>query len=110
MLILPENSKLQVTVGDVHEYACKTLESPFPIIPEAKKRKLVNHLVEYCASRARGDKELSRAILVLRKVAVEWNDVPLLLRAAKACSADVRINIMRVDGFISAYQAGAFYI
>lgn len=108
MLLWPEDVELEVTVGDVHEYACDTLDLSLSIAPEGKERTLVDHLMECCANQVKNDEQLSRAICVLRKTAVRWNDAPLLLRAAKACKADVRINLMGVNGFISAYQAFGF--
>lgn len=108
MLIWPENEELKVTVGDVYEHARDALELSFSIIPEGKERALVDHLMDYCANQVNDDEQLSRALRVLRETAVRWNDAPLLLRAAKACKADVRIDLIGVEGFISVYQAFSF--
>lgn len=108
MLLWPRDGDLKVTVGDVHQYACDILQLSQSASPEGKERTLVDHLIHCCANQAKTDKELKRAILILRKTAHRWSDAPLLISAVNACKADMRIDIMGVEGFVWAYWAFGF--
>lgn len=110
LVIWPKARDLAVTVGDVFDYACNSLQSSLSISSSAKELKLVNSLIACCE----GNKALltdanlmkmKRAISVLRETADRWNDADTFLRAAKACGVDVKMDLLGFEGFISAYQA-----
>ncbi|KAJ7689035.1 hypothetical protein B0H17DRAFT_1067547 [Mycena rosella] len=106
LLIWPKDSDadLNVTVGDIYDYACNTLQSSLTVAPTEKERKLVDQLLECCQTRPQEPK-LPRVVQVLRESADRWNDVAILLRALKACGVDKNTGRMGPEGFVSAYQA-----
>ena len=110
MLLWPENEGPRVVVGDVHQYACDVLELSRSATPQGKETTLVDQLIECCTNQAKTNEELRKAICVLRSTAIRWKDVTLLLRAAKACRADMMIDIMGIEGFISGYHAFGFEV
>ncbi|KAJ7886201.1 hypothetical protein B0H14DRAFT_2698032 [Mycena olivaceomarginata] len=106
LLLWPKNSDLDlsVAVGDIYDYAFNALQSSLTDIPTKRERRLVNQLLVCCQTR-RSDTKLPQAVQVLRESADRWNDVEMLLRALKACGVDKNIDLMGVEGFVSAYQA-----
>jgi hypothetical protein len=106
LLLWPKNSDLDlsVAIGDIYDYAFNALQSSLTDIPTKRERRLVNQLLVCCQTR-RSDTKLPQAVQVLRESADRWNDVEMLLRALKACGVDKNIDLMGVEGFVSAYQA-----
>ncbi|KAF8173825.1 hypothetical protein K438DRAFT_1940102 [Mycena galopus ATCC 62051] len=95
LLIWPKNNDLDlsVAIGDIYDYAFGALESSLTDVPtkrEATRRK---------------DPKLLKAVQVLRESADRWNDAEIFLRAMRACGVDNNIDVMGVEGFVSAYQA-----
>ncbi|KAJ7450057.1 hypothetical protein B0H11DRAFT_325445 [Mycena galericulata] len=106
LLLWPKNSDidLSVAVGDIYDYACNALRSSLTVAATRRERKLVNQLLGCCQTR-RQEAKLPAVVQVLRESADRWNDVQTLLRALKACGVEKNIDLMGVEGFVSAYQA-----
>ena len=106
LLLWPKNSGVQVRVGDVYKYACAALKTSLSFRPTKKELKLVDGLIEWCAMHLEAtENELKRAVSILRESADRWNDAQLLLKAVRACRVSKNINLMGIEGFVSAYQA-----
>lgn len=106
LLLWPKDSDLDlsVAVGDIYDYACNALRNSLTVTPIKRERRLVNQLLVCCQTR-RKDARLPEVVQVLRESADRWNDVEMLLRALKGCGVDKNIDLMGVEGFVSAYQA-----
>lgn len=106
LLLWPKDSdtELSVAVGDVYDYACNALRSSLTAEPTKREKKLVDQLLVCCRTR-RQEAKLPIVVQVLRESADRWNDVHTLLRALKACGVDKNIDIMGIEGFVSAFQA-----
>ena len=95
---------LNVSVGDVYDYACNALRSSLTVSPTEREKKLVSRLLKCCELR-RQEAKLPSVVQVLRESADRWNDVQILLRTLKACGVDKNTGLMGPEGFVSAYQA-----
>ncbi|KAJ7722655.1 hypothetical protein DFH07DRAFT_971838 [Mycena maculata] len=106
LLLWPKDTDVDfsVTIGDIYDYACNALRSSLTVAPTKKEKKLVDKLLACCQIR-RQEAKLSQVVQVLRESADRWNDVQVLLQALKTCGVDKNIDLMGVEGFVSAYQA-----
>ncbi|KAJ7450061.1 hypothetical protein B0H11DRAFT_2078301 [Mycena galericulata] len=106
LLLWPKNgaTDLSVAVGDIYDYACNALRSSLTDVPTKREKDLVDRLLVCCQTRPQ-EAKLPIAVQVLRDSADRWNDVQMLLRALKACGVEKNIDLMGVEGFVSAYQA-----
>ncbi|KAJ7187174.1 hypothetical protein C8R46DRAFT_1059080 [Mycena filopes] len=103
LLIWPKDN-VRVGIGNIYDYACHALRSSLTVSPTENEKKLVECLLECCRVRPE-EAKLRLVVQVLRESADRWNDVQMLLRAARVCGVDKNTDIMGQDGFVSAYQA-----
>lgn len=106
LLLWPKDSEMDlgVAIGDIYDYACNVLRSSLTLEPTKREKKLVDRLLVCCQTR-RQDARLPSVMQVLRESADRWNDMRTLVLALKACGVDKNIDLMGVEGFVSAYQA-----
>ncbi|KAJ7598881.1 hypothetical protein C8J56DRAFT_1157949 [Mycena floridula] len=107
LILISPKSKLHETIGDVFDFASKTLEASHSTTPSSQESKLVDALVECCAQRKTTATEgsLKRAAGVLRECADRWNNVDLFIRSVYACGVNANLALLSSAGFVSAYQA-----
>ncbi|KAJ7054840.1 hypothetical protein C8F01DRAFT_1161525, partial [Mycena amicta] len=127
LLIWPTDSTVHrgVGVGEVYDYAFDRLSQSISETPTAHETLIVEHLLARCtatkqhleANLQRGfmyrkaqieDEEaanIRKAMGVLRGCATRWNAVDIFLRALDACEVDKNIDILGMEGLVSAYQA-----
>ncbi|KAJ7226732.1 hypothetical protein GGX14DRAFT_417216 [Mycena pura] len=94
----------RVSVGDVYDHALHVLRKSLTPVPTKREAKVVDALLKCCRTRPQDDKKMQRVMQALRRSAVRWNDVQLLLRALKDCGVDKNANLIGVEGFVSAYE------
>ncbi|THH16519.1 hypothetical protein EW146_g4134 [Bondarzewia mesenterica] len=106
LLIWPKVHDLKVNVGDVQEYACNALKTTLSLAPTRRESKLVDKLMKTCARRPKATDDVLKAVIgAVREAADRWNDAQILLKVVKVARVDENIDLMGIEGFVSAYQA-----
>ncbi|KLO18809.1 hypothetical protein SCHPADRAFT_885906 [Schizopora paradoxa] len=95
-------------VGNITDYACKTLASCTSSKPTRKEKKLANRLIVNCTSGMVPKEALMRAIGILTSAAVKWENIDLWTKAVSACPPDLKLQSVGIDGFARAYIAFGF--
>ncbi|KAJ7641775.1 hypothetical protein FB45DRAFT_900986 [Roridomyces roridus] len=105
LLIWPKSGDMErkVSAGDVYDHACNALRGISSVQPTKREKQLVENLLACCETRPK-EAKFPRAVQALRKCAIQWKDARVLLRALKVCGADRNIDILGVEGFVSAYR------
>ena len=102
LFIWPKNRKLEVHIGDVHAYASHLLQTSISPAPTEHEGRMVERLIGWCAKRSSvARKDAVRALL---EAALRWNDTQILSRISKECCTSQNIELVGVEGLLSAYR------
>ncbi|CAK5277854.1 unnamed protein product [Mycena citricolor] len=104
LVILPPGTEPKVSIGNIYDFACTTLEASFSAAPTAYEKRLIDNLL-LCCTKHRQEDQFERVVRVVREAADRWDDVGLLIRALTVCDVDKNTSLLGVEGFVSCYQA-----
>ncbi|KAJ7464609.1 hypothetical protein FB451DRAFT_1370337 [Mycena latifolia] len=107
LLISKDDTGFSPNINEIYDYASITLQESRSLTPSDREMILVDNLLQL--SETTCDAQQLRTVAhLLAESADRWNNLPILLRALKACRVDRRIDLVGADALISMYQAFGF--
>lgn len=107
LLMWPQCRDLSFEIGDIVDYACDTLTQSDSHAGTAKERFLIDALITSAIKdqrKAQNKLRAKRALSIVTQTATRWNDLGRFLRVVGTCVGDTKLEIIGVDGFVSAYK------
>ncbi|KAJ7159236.1 hypothetical protein C8R43DRAFT_1234008 [Mycena crocata] len=91
-----------VNIGDFSEYLIKRITPSTSSAPTSREAELVENFIASLA-KPRREKQLEKAIQLLRMTAARWNDASLFLRILQGAAVDKKPHLLGVEGFVASY-------